>query len=346
MGGSTLIAPHKSALRKAERQGTPGMRRAVALVLWLVLPGMGALAQDFPVRTVRIISPTGPGGGTDILARLLAQKLGASLGQAVVVEHRPGANGIIGTAAFKNLPADGHAILMTSPSLAANAALYKDLPYDYQKDFVPVAMGIKSTYYFVTRADGPFKTVDDLVRFARANPSKVNFSSSAQALSQRIGIEIFNNEMGLRMTHVQYKTQPEALRALVSGEVHLANVGLPAVGGLVKQGSLRLIAVGAPVRSRNSPDVPTMEQAGGPRGFQSNGWIGFVTHAAVPAPALEKLRQHSVAALRDAEIVAFTEKNDFALWELTPAEMTRAIEADARRYFEVIKAIGLQGEGS
>lgn len=302
-------------------------------------------AQEFPQRTVRIIVPSGPGAGLDVMARLVAAKLQAAWGQSVVVEHRAGTNGILGTVAVKNMPADGYTMLLASSSYGANASLYADPGYDYRRDFAPVAAAFNSVYYFVVRGDGAIRSISDLVRTAREKPGRLNHASVAQSWSQRLGMEKFRIALSLEMTYVPYKTQPDAMRSLVSGDVHLMNVGIPAFRGLLSENRVRAISIGAKTRSPTLPDVPTMEEAGGPRGFESGGWTGFIVRAEVPAAIRERLRLAMVTAQRDPEIREFYRKSDFTPLDMSGEEFWRFILAEAEADAALIKAIGLKAEG-
>lgn len=304
-----------------------------------------ASAQEFPQRTVRIILPSGPGAGLDVMARLVAAKLQAAWGQSVVLEHRAGTNGIVGTLAVKNMPADGYTLLIASSSYGANASLYADPGYDYRKDFAPVAAAFNSVYYFVVRGDGAIKSIPDLVRMAREKPGLLNHASVAQSWSQRLGMEKFRIALSLDMTYVPYKTQPDAMRSLVAGDVHLMNVGLPAFRGLLSENRVRALSIGAKTRSATLSDVPTMEEAGGPRGFESGGWTGFIVRAEVPAAIRERLRLAMVTAQRDPEIREFYRKSDFTPLDMSGEEFWRFILAEAEADAALIKAIGVKAEG-
>lgn len=320
----------------------PLIRFVFAAFAWNLCNG-SAVAQDFPSRPLHFIMPSA-GGGTDIMTRLLGAHLTESLGQQVLVENRPGGNGMVAVTAFKGMRRDGHALLMINPFIGANQALYDQLPYDYRKDFEPVAVAFHNYFYFVSSVDGPIKTLKDLIAYAKAKPGAVNFGAPVSSISQRMWVEVFNRELGLKMTFIGYKTATAAVQALRAGDIQLMNVGLPAIGPIAKAGKANLIALGAPRRSPTTPEVPTVEEAGGPRGFVSDSWVGYVTHAGVPQANVQRLNKAILAALREPKVKQFFSDNDYSIMDLSPAEFRALIEKDTELYVRIIRQMGLKPE--
>ena len=319
------------------------LRRWTAVSLLAVFVVPVATGQNFPTRPLHFILPSA-GGGTDIVTRLLGNHLTESLGQQVVVENRAGGNGMVGITAFKAMRADGHAFLLVNPFIGANQALYKELNYDYRKDFEPVAVAFHNHFYFVASADSPVKSLKDMIAFARAKPGGVNYGAPVSSISQRVWMEAFNQEMGIKMTFVGYKTATAAVQALRVGDIQFMNVGLPAIGSIAKAGQARLIALGATKRSPTTPDVPTVEEAGGPRGFVSDSWVGYVTHANVPAPLILRINQAILAAARQPKVKQFYAENDYTIMDLTPSEFGALIEKDTEKYVGIIRKLRLTAE--
>ena len=299
-------------------------------------------AQEFPSRLVRIVVTTGQGGGMDIVSRLFAQKLSTAWGRQVIVENRPGANGVIGVQAFKALPADGHSLLVINPILGALESLAGPVPYDYKKDFEPVALAFSNNFFLAVKAGGPFGSIAELFKAAKANPGKFNYGLAVVSLGQRLGVEMFKKQLSLDLAYIPYKAQVDAITALRTGQIHLINADLLAVSPLASSGDLKIIAVGARTRSANAPEVPTVEEAGGPPGFVSDSWVGFVTHAGVAPAIVDRLNRAFVAALREPDMKAFYQRNDYASSEMSPAEFRRLMETEADRYNRDIRSIGMK----
>ena len=309
-----------------------------------ILSAASAGAQSFPVRPVRFILPSGPGGGTEIVTRMIAQKLTVRWGQPAIVENRPGGNGLVAVQALKSLPADGHSLLLVNPFIGANAALFGKLPYDYKADFQPVAVAFHNYFYFVARSGSALDSVQNVIRTARAQPGGLNYGAPISSISQRLWMEVFNRQLGLSMVFVGYKSAGATVQALAAGDIQLMNVGLPAIEGMVRQGKVKILAVGAPRRAAVTPDVPTVDEVAGTRGFVSDSWVGYVTHAQAPSAAVRDLHSAILAALREPELVAFFRQNDYSIMDLSPPEFGRLIDADTERYTRYINELKLKPE--
>jgi len=321
--------------------------RVAGVLAWVVLaafhPGP-AQSQMFPNHPVRFILPSGPGGGTEIVTRMVAKNLTERWGLPAIVDNRPGGNGLVAVQALKSLPADGHSLLLVNPFIGANAALFGKLPYDYKSDFQPVVVAFHNYFYLVARSSGQLDTVQSVIRVAKAQPGALNYGAPISSISQRLWMEVFNRQLGLSMVFVAYKSAGAAVQALAAGEIQLMNVGLPAIEGMVRQGKVKILAVGAPRRAAVTPGVPTVDEAAGTRGFVSDSWVGFVTHALVPGTAVRELNAAILAALRKPELVEFFKLNDYSIIDYSPSEFGRMIDADTERYTRYINELKLKPE--
>src|SRR6266700_3665567 len=241
-------------------RGKPGIARLLALAL--AVHGAAALAQPFPSRPVRLVVGFTPGGGVDINARLLASKLTEFLGQSVIVENRPGAGTNIANELVAKSAPDGYTLLVNSPAVAINMALYKNLPYDTLRDFAAVSVFSESPNILVVNASSSAKSVNELVALARAKPGVLNYSSAGSGTTQNLAGELFKLRTGTNIVHVPYKGTAPSLTALIAGDVDLTFANVPAIIQHVKSGRIRPLASTGTRRSELMPDVPTMQEAG------------------------------------------------------------------------------------
>jgi len=263
------------------------MRRlAIALGL-LAICLVPASAQDWPQRPIRLLVGFGAGGGTDIVSRILAQPLSESLGQAVVVENKPGAGSTIASDAVAKAAKDGYTAAMLSPGHTVSAAMFKALPYDSVKDFAPVAMVADSAFVIVARKDFPADDVKGLIALAQKDPGKLNFGSVGVGSTQHFAAELFNQMTGIKVQHVPYRGTPAVVAALLAGQIDYAVELVHAVIGQVRAGDLKIIAVGSAQRWPTIPNVPTVAESGVP-GYAVAGWYGMVFPAGTPQPIVDK----------------------------------------------------------
>jgi len=264
-------------------------RTLLASLLVLAAPLGFAADADYPNRTVRIVVPFAPGGSTDVVARILADKLGAALGQSFVVENRPGAGGNIGADVVAKSTPDGYTLLMgTTGVLAINKFLYKDMTYDADRDFAPVSYTSLITNMLVVGPGVPVKTVPELIALAKAKPGALSFASSGAGSSTHLSGELFKSMAGVDILHVPYKGSSQALTDLMSGQVSMLFDNAPSSMPYVQQGKLRAIAVTSLKRMPTLPDVPTIDESG-VKGYESLSWSGIVAPAATPKPVIAKL---------------------------------------------------------
>jgi tripartite-type tricarboxylate transporter receptor subunit TctC len=273
-----------------------------AVSLWT---SADALAQadavrGFPARPIRIIVPFGAGGGTDTIARVVAGKMGESFGQPVLVENKPGAQGILASEFVRKAAPDGYTILIaTSGPMAANAAIHSKLPYHPLRDFTPVTMIGSYPLIMVVNSSLPASSVQELIAYAKARPDRVNYGSSG-SLGQLVS-ELFNQQAGTSFQYIPYKSSGDFIGAVLSNQVTMALSDTPPISGHVRAGKLRALAITSARRHREWPDVPTMAESG-LRDFVVEFWNGFFVPAATPAPVVRRLHEEvaRIVALPDA----------------------------------------------
>ena len=248
-----------------------------------------AAEGDYPARPVKIVVPFAPGGSTDVVARILAEKLGVELKQTFIVDNRPGAGGNIGADAVAKSNADGYTLLMgTTGVLAINGHLYKNMPYDPDKDFAPVSYTSLITNILVVNPEVPARTVPELIRLAKSKPGGLTFASSGAGSSTHLSGELFKALAGVEILHVPYRGSSQALVDVISGQVTMLFDNAPSAIPFVQQGKLRALAVTSTKRLPNLPDVPTIEESG-VKGYESLSWSGIVAPAGTPRPVVNKL---------------------------------------------------------
>jgi tripartite-type tricarboxylate transporter receptor subunit TctC len=262
-----------------------------------------ALAQDYPNKAIRLVVPFAAGGGTDLLARMLAKEMTTSLGQSVVVENVSGAGGSIGAAQVARAPADGYTLMMGTPgTIHINPAMNPNVKYNVERDFIPVAHFSESPSILVVAVDSPFKTVQDVLNAARAKPGELNYGSAGVGSSTHLNTELFMLLANIKMTHIPYRGTAPAITDMRGGRLQLQLENLPAVQSLVKDKQIRAIAVGSPQRSRLMPELPTIAESGVP-GYESSSWTGLFAPAGTPAAVVARLEQSVKLAATNAEVI-------------------------------------------
>jgi tripartite-type tricarboxylate transporter receptor subunit TctC len=260
----------------------------LAAALALALSAAGAQAQDYPNRSIRMIVPYPPGGGTDVVARILNEKLAPELGQPIVIDNKGGAGGSVGTELAAKATPDGYTILLTLSSHTINPKLFPKLGYDVERDFIPVSLAALIPQIVVANPSVPANNVAELVALLKANPGKYNYASVGIGSPGHIAGELFKLKTGVQMTHVPYKGGGPAVTDTIGGQVQLLFVSMPAALQFVKQGRLKALAVTSAKRSASAPDVPTIIENGGPD-VVVDSWYGVLVPAKTPAPAVARL---------------------------------------------------------
>jgi len=297
-----------------------------------------AAAQDFPTRPVKILVPQTPGGASDALARIVAQKLSEKWGQPVVVENRAGAGGNVGMEVVAMAPADGHTLLMSYVGThAINGALYKKLPFDPVKDFTPVATLATLPFVVVARADAPFQTIPQLVEAAKAGP--VMYGSAGNGSVNHLLGEMFNSAAGIKLVHVPYRGAAPAMQDLMAGQIQLVFTSLPSVSGAIRQGTLRAIAVTSARRAAAFGSIPTIAEAGY-KDFDVNPWFGLFAPARVPRQVVQKINADINALLKSPEMAEKFMAQGAEPYPTDPAQFASLLRADIAKWSGVVKASG------
>jgi tripartite-type tricarboxylate transporter receptor subunit TctC len=320
------------------------MQRRTLLALAAATLATGVHAQEWaPTRPVRIIVPI-VGSTNDVLARLVAPKLGEVLGQPVVVENKPGAGGNIGADLVAKAAPDGHTLLIGyNGPMAINVSLFDKIPYDPVKDLQPLTLAVKSPQYLVVNANSGITSVQDLVTKAKAEPGKFSYASVAVGSASHLTMEMLKLAAGFPMTHIPYRGAGPAVTDLLAGNVQAAFFVPGNVQQFVKEGRLRLLASSGTRRFPSTPDVPTLVEAGY-RDFEATSWIGFLTTGGTPRPIVDRYHRELVKILTSPEISARLREMEFEVIASTPEQFGGWIRSEIPRWGQVIKATGAKAE--
>jgi tripartite-type tricarboxylate transporter receptor subunit TctC len=315
-----------------------GVLRASLITCFTLALSSATLAQNYPNRTIKMIVPTGAGGITDILARLVGKSISDQLGQPVIIDNRTGAGGTIGTRAVAQAEPDGYTLLMVFPSHAANPALYASLPYDSEKDFAPISMVTKVSEILLVPNSSPAKSVKDLIELARKE--QLNYASVGVGSLAHLATELFLATAGVRMTHIPYRSVPQAQQAVMTGEVAVffdtPITALPQV----RAGTVRALGISTSKRLAVAPDIPTIAEAGAP-GYEVTGWNGVLAPANTPQPIIDKLNKTIVDALKTPEIEKFLLEQGLEPAGNSPQEFARLMHADIEKWMRVTREAGI-----
>lgn len=304
----------------------------------LAAAAIGAAAQDYPTRLVKILVPQTPGGASDALARIVAQKLSERWGQPVVVDNRPGAGGNVGMEAVAHSSADGYTLLMSYVGThAINGALYKKLPFDPEKDFTPVASLATLPFVAVARAGASIKTMPDLVAAARSG--RLTYGSAGNGSVNHLLGEMVNTAVGIKLEHVPYRGAAPAMQDLMGGQINLVFASLPSVAGSIRAGTLQPIAVTSAKRSASFASIPTIAEAGFPD-FDVNPWFGLFAPAGTPPKVVAKINFDVNELLRTKEVVDQLAAQGAEPFITDPASFAAVLKADIAKWGTVVKASG------
>jgi tripartite-type tricarboxylate transporter receptor subunit TctC len=317
-------------------------KRVLAAAL-LLLCAHSVLAQPYPTRPVRLVVGFTPGGGVDINARMLAPRLAEYLGQQVIVENRPGAGTNIANELVAKSAPDGHTLLINTPAIAINMALYRNLPFDTLRDFAPVSVFSESPNVLVVNAKLAAQNVKELIALARSSPGKLNYSSAGVGTTQHLAAELFKLRTGTFIVHIPYKGTAPSLTGLIASEVDLSFANIPSIQAHVKSGRLRALAVTAPQRDPQLPEVPTMKQAG-LDGVEVVVWYGVLAPAATPREIIQKLAEGIQRAAREPEIRKRMAEQGAVTVGNTPEEFGKLLREEVSRWAEVVKVSGARAD--
>jgi tripartite-type tricarboxylate transporter receptor subunit TctC len=305
------------------------------------LGATGAAAQAFPNRPVRIIVPFAAGGGTDVLARLVGQKMSATLGQPMVIENVPGAGTIVGAQRLEAAAPDGYTIMVGTPStVMTNPHLYRKLPYN-PAEFVPVGLLANQAFLVGVNPGLPVRTLAELVQYAKQNPGKLNYATSGRGGAAHIVGEMFENALGLDMIDVPYKGSTPALADLMAGQVQVAFDGGSTIVGFSREGRIRALAVTSERRSPIAPDVPTVVELGFPNLVIQNRYF-LLAPKGTPAAVVTRLNEAAVAALNAEDVRAALARDGTVPEPTTPEGLARILRADGELWGSTIRRLGIQ----
>lgn len=318
------------------------MKRFATLVFAACIV-LAAHAADFPSRPVRIIVPSTPAGGLDVLARLLAPKLTEKWGQQIVIENRAGAGGIIGTEIAAKATPDGHTLLLVAAGYSANPFLYKSLPYDTPKDFAPITILGFAPNVLVVHPSVGVSSVRELIALAKHKPGTLTYASSGVGTSGHLAMALLERSAGVKMIHVPYKGAGAATAAVVAGETHMLFSATAAVMPHVKSGRIRALAVTSGRRWPSMADVPTMAEAALP-GYAVDGWYAMLAPGKTPKAIVNRIYDDVVGILKMPEVASKIQAAGFEVSGIPSAEFSKYIDSELRKWGAVIKEAGIRAE--
>lgn len=318
-------------------------RRKVLLASTAVLFPLVGVGQTFPVRAVRVIVPFPAGGGTDVMARILCQEMARDLGQPFLVENKPGAGTVIGNDFVSKSPPDGHTLLLTTSAFSIVPSLTAKLPYASDSAFAPIALLGRAPNMIVVKADSRFKTLVDVLAYAKVNPGKLSYGSAGVGTSVHLAAELLKNSAKIFMIHIPYRGASPLTTDLLGGQVDMGFATMPSMAPFLASGKLRAIAVTSSARAPAWPDVPTVAEAG-VRGYQADVWYGVFSSAGTPPGIVAQLNS---ALRRAAQTEVFrkrVEAEGLVTSVSTPEELGQLTHADELRWKQIVKAQGITAE--
>jgi tripartite-type tricarboxylate transporter receptor subunit TctC len=313
---------------------------AAALAVALAFSWSSAVAQDYPSRPIRVIVPQSAGGSTDLIARLLAQKMGDALGQSVVVDNRPGAGSVNGTDMAAKAAPDGYTLLTVAASFTITPALHKKLPFDSVRDFAPISQVATLPHILIVHPSVPVKSVKDVIALAKAKPGDLNVATSGIATSTHLAAELFMHLTGTKMVTVPYKGGSPSMTAMLAGQCQLNFAALSTALPHVRSGKVRAIAVSSGKRSVTAPEYPTIAEAGVP-GYEHSSWVGLLAPAKTPRPILSRLGTEAIKAAEAPDTKPYLLKSGMEPVGSTSAEFAAVIKTEIAKWQKVVKAAGL-----
>jgi tripartite-type tricarboxylate transporter receptor subunit TctC len=314
------------------------IRRIAFAALALFAAALPAAAADtWPSKPVKIIVPFGPGGFTDVVARILQKELAPALGQPIIIENRPGAGSTIGTDAVAKAPADGYTLVMVSTTHVISPHLYKKMTYDPIKDFAPVMKLVEGPYVMVVHPSLGVSSVRDFIALAKRKPNEIFFASSGNGSAQHLVGALFMQMAGVQLSHVPYKGSNAAMQDLLGGQVKLSFVGMP--NAIPNLGKLKALAVTTKKRSADLPDVPTMDEAG-VKGYEATIWLGMLAPKGTPREVVDKLNADIRKVLADPEAMSLMHKAGVEVATSTPEEFQALMQQELDRWGKVVKETG------
>jgi tripartite-type tricarboxylate transporter receptor subunit TctC len=316
-------------------------RRTLAAAMLLALGGP-ALGQDaWPTKPVRVVVPFAPGGSTDVIARMVGQRLSTLWGQPVVIENRAGAGGNVGADVVAKAPGDGYTLLFASGSITINPSLYKKMPFDTKKDLLPITNVAQGPMLVVVQDGSPYKTLKDLVAAAKAKPGSINFASAGVGSQVHLAAENFADAAGIEIQHVPYKGEALGFNDLIAGQVQMMVGNYAAASALIGPNRLRALAVTSKQRVPQMPDLPTASEAGLP-GFENIGWFGLFAPAGTPPAVVQKVQRDVAQVMGETEIKARLYVQGMTPVVSSTADFTKQVDQELERWAKVVASRKLQ----
>lgn len=317
-------------------------RRSLLSALVVALSFFPAHSSAFPDKPVRMVLGQPPAGAVDGVTRLIADRLAPALGQAVVVENRPGASGIIAAEAVAKAAPDGHTLLVgTGGTHGTNSSVFRKLPYDPVKDFVPVSLLVRTPFALVVNPGFPAKSAAELVALARAQPGKINYASYGVGTANHLPMELFKQMAGIDLVHIPYKGAASAQLALIANDAQVMFDGIGSSAAHLKSGKLKLIGIGSPSRTPLAPGTPTISESGVP-GFEASAWFGLFAPAGTPRAAVATLHRESVKVLQQPEVRARLTGLAYEVVAGSPEELADEVSREIAKWQRLVRERGLK----
>jgi len=319
------------------------VRSLLVAALALIASGPTAAADNYPSRAVRMVVPFAPGGGSDIVARLVSAKLTEALGQTVVVDNRAGASANLGAAVVAKAAPDGYTLLLANANYTINPSLFKTLPFDPVREFAPVAQIANAANVLAVHPSIPAKSLRELIAFAKVHPGQLNFASPGNGTSSHLAGELFRQLAKIEVTHIPYKGATPAVTDLIAGQVSFTIVSTLSVLPYAKQGRLRMLAVTTAKRAGALPDLPTMAEAGLP-GFEVANWFGVIATGGTPRGIVDRLNAELMRIGRMPDIAEKLAAQGADPATGTPEDFERFIQAEIKKWAAVVRGAGIHPE--
>lgn len=313
-------------------------------ILVLLFAATSALAQAYPTKPIRILIAQAPGSATDVISRVVGNRLSEGLGQPVVIEAKPGAGGALGTEAAAHSAPDGYTLFMANNSThGSNPALYSKLPYDAVNDFAPISMVASVPYVLIVNPSMPVDTVDQLIKLAKAQPGKINYASAGNGSTHQFCAELLKSMAGIDLVHVPYKGSPPGVTAVVAGEVGVMFANLTDIGGQLKGGKVKPLAVTSSSRNPRLPQTPTLAEAGLP-GFEILSWFALLAPAGTPASIIKQLNTEAVKVLGRDDVRSTLGAQGLTVYSSTPEQVSAHIKSEIAKFTRIAKTAGIKAE--
>ncbi|MDO9279277.1 MAG: tripartite tricarboxylate transporter substrate binding protein [Polaromonas sp.] len=309
----------------------------------VALPMLSSAQSGYPNKPMKFVVPYAAGGLPDTVARIFAQRLGDKLGQSVVVDNRPGANGVVAANALASAPKDGYTFLVTDGSMfSINPAIYKSLSYDYKRDFVPVSLAARAPLYLAVHPKVPANSLQEFIALAKAKPGTLNYGSSGIGSTHHLTMEALKATLGLQLTHVPFKGSGQSVPALIGGQVDVLFSALPSLSGFVKSGQVKLIATNSAQRSAQEPNVPAIAEI--IPGFDFAPIVGVLAATGTPASVIERISLEMAQIAKMPEVILTLNNAGIDPIGSSPADYNKAILGENERLSKAIIAAGMKSD--